>query len=167
MKCRIPERQKVLNPKARPHIRRQLGDCAELTLAEVFGFGNKRLAEIRADVQSMYDYYDSRYPDSAEYIRVLKELFANNKSDEAYPARPGSGEKVLVGREHDIVWLCYSYQLCRRGFGDGRIDIFRTELCKRIRYYNRTFDGDYESVIPVIENRLGQRGIRVESPDGK
>lgn len=161
MKCRIPERQKQLDPRVRVHIRRMLGDCAELTLAEVFDFGDKRLREIRTEVQRMYTYYDARYPDSYEYIRALIDLFQPEGKGYDYPVRPGSGERVLSGREHDIVYLCYTYQLRLRGFGQVRIDRFMTELCRRIRYYNRTFSGDYGEVVPVIENRLAQRGIMV------
>lgn len=161
MKCRVPERQKQLDPRARVHIRRMLGDCAELTLAEVFNFGDKRLREIRDEVQRMYAYYDARYPDSCDYIRALIALFQPDGKGYAYPVRPGSGERVLSGREHDIVYLCYAYQLRLRGFGQVRIDRFKSELCRRIRYYNRTFEGDYDEVIPVMENRLAQRGIMV------
>ncbi len=161
MKCRIPERQKQLDPRARVHIRRMLGDCAELTLAEVFDFGDKRLREIRDEVQRMYAYYDARYPDSCDYIRALIALFQPDGKVCEYPVRPGSGERVLAGREHDIVYLCYAYRLRLRGFGQVRIDRFLTELCRRIRYYNRTFAGDYDAVIPVMENRLAQRGIMV------
>lgn len=157
MKCKIPQRQKVLNPKARPQIRRQLGDCAELTLTEEYGWGDKRISEIRADVQNMYDFYDPLYPDSGDYIRALTALFV--RDGDVYPVRPGSGEKVLLGREHDIVYLCYAYQLRRRGYGLGRLQKFQDALCHRIRYYNKTFSGDYDSVIPVMENRLEQRGI--------
>lgn len=39
MKVRIPERQRILNPKARPTIRAMLQRCAAQTLIEVFGFG--------------------------------------------------------------------------------------------------------------------------------
>lgn len=161
MKCRVPERQRHLDPRIRVHVRRMLGDCAELTLAEVFDFGDKRLREIRGEVQSMYAYYDARYPDSLDYIRALVALFETDGNSYIYPVRPGSGERVLAGREHDIVYLCYAWQLRKRGFGQVRINRFLSELCRRIRYYNRTFEGEYDSVVPVIENRLAQRGIAV------
>lgn len=161
MKCRTPERQKQLDPRVRVHIRRMLGDCAELTLAEVFDFGDKRLRDIRGEVQSMYAEYDAKYPDSLDYIRALVGLFETDGNSYICPVRPGSGERVLAGREHDIVYLCYAYQLRRRGFGQVRINRFLSELCRRIRYYNRTFAGDYDEVVPVMENRLAQRGIMV------
>lgn len=160
MKCRVPERQRVLNPLARGVIRRQLGDCAELTLAEVWGWGDKRLREIRKDVQAMYDHYDPMYPDAHDYIRALLSLFEREGGD-VYPVRQGSGEKVLVGREHDIVYLCYIYQLRRRGYGVNRIELFSKELSTRIRYYNHTFDDAPGYVLEVIENRLESRGIRL------
>lgn len=162
MKCMVPGRQRQMHPLARPHIRRQLGDCAQLTLAEVFGYGDKRLREIRGDVQRMYDYYDARYPEQTDYIKALIDLFIPEGKEFDYPVRPGSGEKVMLGREHDIVYLCYAYQLRRRGFGQDRIVRFQEELCRRIRYYNRAFDGDMREVVPVMENRLAQRGIRLE-----
>ncbi len=161
MKCRIPERQRQLDPRVRVHIRRMLGDCAELTLAEVFDFGDKRLHDIRGEVQLMYAEYDAKHPDSLDYIRALVGLFETDGNSYIYPVRPGSGERVLAGREHDIVYLCYAYQLRRRGFGQVRINRFLSELCRRIRYYNRTFTGDYDDIVPTIENRLEQRGIRV------
>ena len=160
MKCRIPERQKVFNPLARGAILRQLGRCAELTLAEVWCWGDKRLRDIRDDVQSMYDHYDPLYPDSHDYIRALLSLFEKEGGD-VYPVRQGSGEKVLIGREHDIVYLCYIYQLRRLGYGATRIELFSSELSKRIRYYNNTFDVAPEYVLGVIENRLETRGIRL------
>lgn len=161
MKCRIPERQKQLDPRVRPHIRRMLGGCAELTIAEVFEFGDKRILEIRRGVQEMYAEFDSKYPDSLDYIRALLDLFEQDGKRYEYPVRPGSGERVLSGREHDIVYLCYAYQLRLRGFGQVRIERFVSELCKRIRYYNRNFIDDYGDVAPVIENKLERRGIRV------
>lgn len=160
MKCRIPERQKVLNPLARGAVRRQLGNCAQLTLAEVEGWGDKRPREIRNDVQAMYDHYDPLYPDTHDYIRALLSLFEREGGD-VYPVRQGSGEKVLLGREHDIAYLCYVYQLRRRGHGAGRIDRFSNELSARIRYYNTTFDDAPGYVCEVIENRLESRGIRL------
>ena len=160
MKCRIPGRERVLNPRARGAIRRQLGACADLTLAEVFGFGSKRLLEVREEVQKMYRRFDPLYPDSAEYVRALVGLFGTDR--DIYEVRPGSGEKVLFGREHDIVFLCYLYQLRLRKFGKDRLKRFQDELCFRIRYYNETFNGEWEEVVPVIENRLLQRGVRTE-----
>ena len=161
MKCRIPERQRQLDGRTRGLIRRQLGDCAELTIAEVFNFGDKRLRKIREEVQAMYAEFDPKYPDSYEYIRALISLFRQDGGEYIYPVRAGSGEKVLYGREHDIVYLCYAYRLRLRGFGQERMDRFQTELCRRIRYYNKTFEGEYGSVVPVIENKLAQRGIMV------
>jgi hypothetical protein len=161
MKCRIPERQRQLDPRMRGLIRRQLGDCAELTISEVFGFGDKRISSIHDEVQRMYAEYDPKYPDTYDYTRALLSLFGCDGGEYIYPVRAGSGEKVLYGREHDIVYLCYAYRLRLRRFGQVRIERFQTELCRRIRYYNEVFEGDYDSVIPVIENKLAQRGIRV------
>ena len=67
MKCRIPGRDRQLDPKSRGLIRRQLGDCAELTIAEVFGYGNKRISELRRDVQNMYDFYVWRLANARSY----------------------------------------------------------------------------------------------------
>lgn len=157
MKCRLTVRKKELNPRARGAIRRQLGVCADLTLAEVFGMGNKRICEIREEVQQMYRRFDPLYPDSADYVRALIDLFITDK--EIYSERRGSSENVLFGREHDIVFLCYLYQLRKRKYGKVRLVRFQEEICRRIRYYNETFQGEWEDVVPVIEDRLRQRGV--------
>lgn len=75
-----------------------------------------------------------------------------------YPYRPGSGEKVLVGREHDIYFLAAMMALRREGYAEVRLARYQNELCKRIRYYNSTFDGAPEVVMDVMDNRLAQYG---------
>lgn len=94
MKCKIPQRQKILNQKARHVIRQQIGYCSALVLAETLGWGDKRLNDLKRDVDAMYALYDDKYKDSYEYTQMLVGLF----TDGSYPVRPGSGEKVLLGR---------------------------------------------------------------------
>lgn len=155
MKCKIPQRQKILNPRARQAVRRQIGDCTALVLAETWGWGNQRLNDLKRDVEATYALYDDKYKDSYEYTQMLVGLF----TDGQYPVRPGSGEKVLLGREHDIAYLVHAYQLRKRGFGIGRIQTYHAELQKRIRYYNKTFADTPGEVVNVMENRLATRGI--------
>ena len=155
MKCKIPQRQKILNQKARHVIRQQIGYCSALVLAETWGWGDKRLNDLKRDVDAMYSLYDDKYKDSYEYTQMLVGLF----TDGSYPVRPGSGEKVLIGREHDIAYLCHAYQLRKRGFGIGRIQTYYKELQKRIKYYNKTFSDAPGEVLGVMENRLATRGI--------
>ena len=111
MKCKIPQRQKILNQKARRVIRQQIGYCSALVLAETWGWGDKRLNDLKRDVDSMYALYDDKYKDSYEYTQMLVGLF----TDGSYPVRPGSGEKVLLGREHDIAYLCHAYSCASAG----------------------------------------------------
>ena len=47
MKCKIPQRQKILNQKARHVIRQQIGYCSALVLAETWGWGDKRLNDLK------------------------------------------------------------------------------------------------------------------------
>ena len=54
MKCKIPQRQKILNQKARHVIRQQIGYCSALVLAETWGWGDKRLNDLKRDVDEMY-----------------------------------------------------------------------------------------------------------------
>lgn len=155
MKCRIPQRQKIFNHKARLVIRQQIGHCTAIVLAETWGWGNKKINDLERDVDEMYALYDNKYKDTYEYTQALVRLF----TDGSYPVRPGSGEKVLIGREHDIAYLCHAYQLRKRGFGIGRIQTYYTELEKRIKYYNKTFSDAPGEVLGVMENRLATRGI--------
>lgn len=75
-----------------------------------------------------------------------------------YPCRPGSGEKVLVGREHDLYFLAALMALRRKGFADIRLARYQDELCRRIRYYKSTFDGAPEVVLGVMDDRLARYG---------
>lgn len=158
MKCRIPQRQKILNPAARKAIRRMVGDCSFLVYAEVWGWGTKRINDMKRDVEELYEKFDAKYgEDTRGYIDELLRLF----TDQYYPIRPGSGEKVLLGREHDIAYLVHVYCLRKRGYGITRIGIYHKELQKRIKYYNRVFDETPGVVVDVMENRLSSRGIRI------
>lgn len=158
MKCRIPERQKIFNTKARDIIRRMVSDCSSLVFAEVWGWGTKRINEMRKDVEEIYKVYDAKY--GRDTRRYLDDLMGR-MIDEQYPIRPGSGSKVLVGREHDIAYLVHVYCLRQRGFGVNRITIYHDELQKRIRYYNKTFAEEPRVVVDVMENRLESRGVKL------
>ncbi len=158
MKARVPERQRILNPKARPTIRAMLQRCAAQTLIEEFGFGGSgtRIKEIEDEVNSLLDEYDARYKDSREEFEAL--LSYANEHGIDYPVRPGSGEKVLVGREHDLYFLASLIALRKRGYAEMRLARYQSELCKRIRYYNTTFDGAPEMVLDVMDDRLERYG---------
>lgn len=160
MNARIPSRQKILNPKARPKIRAMLCRCTEQTLIEVFEWGGSgdRLRQLEAEIKKTLDEYDSRYPnDSGAELSAMvadaKRLYGID-----YPCRPGSGEKVLVGREHDLYFLAAMIALRKRGFAETRLARYQSELCRRIRYYNSTFDGAPEVVLEVMDDRLGRYG---------
>ena len=99
---------------------------------------------------------NAKYKDSGdELAAMVKEA---RKVGVDYPFRPGSGEKVLVGREHDPYFLAALMALRKRGNAEVRLARYQNELCKRIRYYNSTFDGAPEMVLDVMDNRLAQYG---------
>lgn len=159
MKARIPSRTRILKPHARPTIRKMLCRCSEQTLIEVFGWGGSgdRIRQLEADIKKTLDEYDARYPhDSGDELRAMAAYAKENGVD--YPVRPGSGEKVLVGREHDLYFLAALMALRRRGFADERLRRYQDGLCERIRYYNYTFDGEPEVVMGVMEDRLARYG---------
>lgn len=159
MKVIIPERQRILNPKARPTIRAMLQRCAAQTLIEVFEFGGSgtRIRAVEDEVNRLLNMYDGRYTDSKEEFKALLK-YANEHGID-YPVRPGSGEKVLVGIEHDLMFLAYLVALhVLEHFGDKRLERFQKELCRRIRYYNYVFDGTPDVVLDVMDDRLARYG---------
>lgn len=162
MKARIPERQRILNPKARPTIRAMLQRCAAQTLIEVFGFGGsgERLKRIEAEVDALikkYSGYYSRYRNERRAMEALREDALNMGID--CRIRPGSGERVLVGHEHDMIFFCYLMALHKKeGFADIRMDRFQIGLGRKIRYYNSTFDGAPDAVVDVMDDRLARYG---------
>lgn len=158
MNARIPERQRVLNPKARPTIRAMLSRCAAQTMIEVFDWGGsgERLQQMEAEIKKTLDEYDGKYKDSGDELAAMVKD-ARGVGVE-YPFRPGSGEKVLVGREHDIYFLAALMELRRKGYAETRLARFQDELCRRIRYYNSTFDGAPEMVLDVMDDKLGRYG---------
>lgn len=162
MKARIPSRTKILNPKARPTIRKMLSRCSEQVMIEVFGWGGsgERLRSLEADIKKTLDEYDAKYKDSGDELAAM--VAEARKVGIDYPFRPGSGEKVLVGREHDLFFLAALMELRKRGNADVRLKRYQDELCRRIRYYNSTFDGSPEVVLDVMDNRLAQYGRDTE-----
>ena len=111
MKARIPQRQRILNPLARPTIRAMLFRCAAQTLIEVFNFGGsgRKLAELEDGVKERLAKYDALSEDTGKVTQAM--VADAKKMNIEYIVRPGSGEKVLVGREHDIVYLAYLMEL--------------------------------------------------------
>lgn len=158
MKARIPERQRILNPLARPTIRAMLNRCTAQVMIEVFAWGGSgnRLTELETEIRAVLDAYDAKYTDSGEQLAAMVE--DAKKVGVEYAYRPGSGEKVLVGREHDIYFLAAMMVLRRKGFAETRLVRYQNELCQRIRYYNATFDGAPETVIDVMDDRLQRYG---------
>ena len=127
-------------------------------MIEVFGWGGsgERLRSLEAEIKKTLDEYDEKYRDSGEALAAM--VAEARKVGVDYPFRPGSGEKVLVGREHDLYFLAALMALRRNGFADVRLARYQDELCRRIRYYNSTFDGAPEVVLDVMDNRLAQYG---------
>lgn len=158
MKARIPSRQRILNPLARPTIRAMLNRCSAQVMIEVFEWGGSgdRLLQLEAEIKKTLDEYDARYADSSAELAAMVSDAKQHGID--YPCRPGSGEKVLVGREHDIYFIAALMVLRGRGFAETRLARYQDELCRRIRYYNKTFDGAPETVIDVMDNRLTRYG---------
>lgn len=158
----IPERQRILNPKARPTIRAMISRCAAEVLIAEFGFGGsgERLKRIESAVDARlkkYSGYYSRYRNERRAMEALREDAVNMGID--CDIRPGSGEKVLVGHEHDLIFMSYLIVLHElEGFANKRMDRFQTELQRKIRYYNSTFDGAPDTVVDVMDDRLGRYG---------
>ena len=162
MNAIIPERQRILNPKARPMTRALISRCAAQVLIEEFGFGGsgERLKRIEDGVTERLKKYSgtySRYNNSRRALEAMAEDALKMGID--CGIRPGSGEKVLRGHEHDMIFWAYLMELHEReGFAEKRMDRFQQQLGVRIRYYNRTFIDDAETVIEVMDNRLSRYG---------
>ena len=162
MKVIIPERQKILNPKARPQIRALISRCAAEVLIAEFGFGGsgERLKRIESAVDARlkkYSGYYSRYRNERRAMEALREDALNMGID--CDIRPGSGGKVLVGHEHDMIFMSYLIALHEmEGFANKRMDRFQKELQRKIRYYNGTFDDAPDTVVGVMDDRLGRYG---------
>ena len=127
-------------------------------MIEVFGWGGsgERLRSLESDIKKTLDEYDAKYKDSGDELAAM--VAEARKVGIDYPCRPGSGEKVLVGREHDLYFLAALMALRKRGNAEVRLARYQNELCKRIRYYNSTFDGAPEVVLDVMDDRLAQYG---------
>ena len=162
MNAIIPQRHRVLNPKARPTIRAMVSRCAAEVLIEEFGFGGsgEKLKRVEAEVDALLKKYSggySRYRNERRAMEALAEDALKVGID--CRIRPGSGEKVLVGHEHDMIFFCYLIALHKTdGFADARMDRFQIALGRKIRYYNSTFDGAPEMVLDVMDDRLGRYG---------
>ncbi|MBQ7786148.1 MAG: hypothetical protein IJ381_08410 [Clostridia bacterium] len=131
----------------------------EQTMIEVFGWGGSgdRIVQLESDIKKILEEYDRKYPhDSGDELRAMVADAKKNGVD--YPVRPGSGEKVLVGREHDLFFLASLMALRKKGYADERLKRYQDGVCERIRYYNYTFDGEPEVVLDVMDNRLERYG---------
>ncbi len=164
MNAIIPGRQRILNLKARPMTRALISRCAAQVLIEEFGFGGsgERIKRIEDGVTERLKKYSGNYSRYNNSRRALESM-----AEDAYKmgilceVRPGSGEKVLRGHEHDMIFWAYLMELHEReGFAEKRMDKFQRELGVRIRYYNRTFNDSAETVVQVMDNRLAQYGKR-------
>lgn len=162
MNAIIPERQKILNPLARPQIRALISRCAAEVLIGEFGWGGsgeklKRLEEAVDERVKKYSGYYSRYRNERRAMEELK-ADAMKMGIDCF-IRPGSGEKVLVGHEHDMIFFSYLIALRElEGFANKRMDRFQQELGRKIRYYNSTFDGAPDTVTSVMDGRLDRYG---------
>lgn len=152
----------MLNPKARPTIRAMVSRCADEVLIEEFEFGGsgERLKRIEAEVDALIKKYSGKYSRYNNERRAMEALAEDAlKMGIDCRIRPGSGEKVLVGHEHDMIFFCYLMALHKtEGFAESRMDRFQIGLGRKIRYYNSTFDGAPETVVDVMDDRLGRYG---------
>lgn len=162
MKAIIPQRQRVLNPKARPTIRAMISRCAAEVLIEEFGFGGsgEKLKRVEAEVDALLKKYSGGYSRYRNERRAMEALAADAlEMGIDCRIRPGSGERVLVGHEHDMIFFCYLMALNKtEGFAGKRMDRFQIGLGRKIRYYNSTFDGAPEMVLDVMDDRLERYG---------
>ena len=120
MNAIIPQRQRVLNPKARPTIRAMISRCAAEVLIEEFGFGGsgEKLKRVEAEVDALLKKYSDNYSRYRNERRAMEALAADAlEMGIDCRIRPGSGERVLVGHEHDMIFFLLPYGIEQ----DGRI----------------------------------------------
>lgn len=162
MKARIPGREKHIRPIAREAIRVMINNCAKLTLIEAFGMGGggDRINRIQNCVNRIIDSVSSSDNGGRDALYRMKEILKKEcKID--LQLRPGHGEKVEIGDEHDLVYGAWMYALRKEEkYGQKRLDRFHDEINTRIRYYNRVFNDDVGVVNEVMQNRLHQYGCR-------
>lgn len=165
MKARIPGREKKVSAENRDLIRTLIRNVSHQTLIEVFEFGPKgrhgkpgRLQRFYDGVNKRLQKYDTLYgDDSAEKIKAIRERCISKQID--YGQRKGSGSKVKLANEHDII-MCIALLTLREDFwfGKKRLQRFFEGVEHRILYYNDVFEGHPMDVLWVTENRLEQYG---------
>ena len=136
--------------------------CAAEVLIGEFGFGGsgERLKRLEAAVDQCLKKYSGFYSRYNNEKRALEHMAQDALAMGIdCGIRPGSGEKVLVGHEHDMLLFAYLMQLHKlEGFAGKRMDHFQGSLSKKIRYYNSTFDSVPDTVTTVMDDRLGGYG---------
>lgn len=150
---------RTLDPDMRPKVRRELRARIQLTMVEVFGWGpyGDRWHKLDDFAQQFMAKYDTLYPNPRdEHAAMLNRVKAAGIS---HGYKKGSGLKVEYAHEHDIVFLPYLLGLRKLfGFGQDRLKQFLTGVNSRTDYYNKTFAGESDEVMPVIENKLERYG---------
>lgn len=166
MKARIPGRGKKVSTADRELIRTLIRNVAHQTLIEDFDFGPKgrhgregRLQRFYDGVNKRLNKYDTLYKNSRDEINAIRERCVSKKID--YGARRGSGGKVELANEHDII-MCIALLVLREDFrfGKKRLQRFFDGVEKRILYYNDIFEGHPLDVLQVSSNRLSEYGVK-------
>ena len=166
MKARIPGRGKKVSTADRELIRTLIRNVSHQTLIEDFDFGPKgrhgregRLQRFYDGVNKRLNKYDTLYSNSRDEINAIRERCISKKID--YGIRRGSGGKVELANEHDII-MCIALLVLREDFrfGKRRLQRFFDGVERRIRYYNDIFEGHPLDVLQVSSNRLYEYGVK-------
>lgn len=166
MKARIPGRQKKVSKDNRELIRTLIRNISHQTLIEDFQFGPRGRHGKDGLLQRFYDgvnkrlyKYDTLYSNSRDEINAIRDRCILKKID--YGIRRGSGGKVELANEHDII-MCICLLVLREDFrfGKKRLQRFFDGVERRILSYNDVFEGHPLDVLQVSSNRLYRYGVK-------
>ena len=166
MKARIPGRGKKVSAADRELIRTLIRNVSHQTLIEDFDFGPKgrhgregRLQRFYDGVNKRLNKYDTLYTNSRDAINAIRDRCISKGV--VYGIRRGSGGKVDLANEHDII-MCVAMLTLREDFyfGYKRMQRFFDGVERRILYYNDVFEGHPLDVLQVSSNRLNQYGVK-------
>lgn len=166
MKARIPGRGKKVSAADRELIRTLIRNVSHQTLIEDFDFGPKgrhgregRLQRFYDGVNKRLNKYDTLYTNSRDAINAIRDRCISKGV--VYGIRRGSGGKVDLANEHDII-MCIALLTLREDFKFGykRMQRFFDGVERRILYYNDVFEGHPLDFLQVSSNRLNQYGVK-------
>lgn len=159
MKVRIPGRERLIPPRNRTLIRNLITASCDLAMIESYGFGWKRLQRLHDRVWSITEEYTKAYGEdnTKEIASLLRHILSTHGI--GYGDRKGSGGKVTVALEHDVMLMIYILAAVEvYGFGPARAHRIFQGSEDYVLYSNRVFEGRPSEVLTSIRSRIEAYG---------